>query len=111
MKNLTALNLSIQDKFGLAVEKMFLKVDNLTFYRQDACDDSPFDPSKRAFTEEELKPQPIIRKSKKVHVPADNKVLLMFWINDVTGALRKVFFSSVPLKNIANKNLSGKAIV
>jgi len=49
------------------------KNENHTFL-QDANEGSQFDPSKRTFTEDELKPQPIIRKSKKTHVPADSKV-------------------------------------
>lgn len=32
-----------------------------------------FDPRKRSFTDEELKPQPIIRKAKKVYVPNESK--------------------------------------
>ncbi|CAK8683666.1 unnamed protein product [Clavelina lepadiformis] len=41
--------------------------------RVDEGDEVIFDPTTRHFTEEELKPQPIVRKSRKVYVPPDNK--------------------------------------
>merc|ERR1719322_1831550 len=41
--------------------------------QEEGDEDEYFDPSTRAFSQEELKPQPIIRKSRKTFVPPDNK--------------------------------------
>ena len=49
-----------------------------------------FDPSTRSFTAEELKPQPIVRKSRKVFVPPDNKVLDAAVINASVSAVARV---------------------
>lgn len=41
--------------------------------KEGEADQEMFDPRKRSFTDDELKPQPIIRKAKKVYVPEDSK--------------------------------------
>ncbi|XP_046576787.1 LOW QUALITY PROTEIN: thyrotroph embryonic factor-like [Haliotis rubra] len=45
--------------------------DDLTLVNVEGQEN--FDPRKRAFSEEELKPQPMIKKSRKIFVPDDNK--------------------------------------
>nr|XP_039256591.1 hepatic leukemia factor-like isoform X1 [Styela clava]XP_039256593.1 hepatic leukemia factor-like isoform X1 [Styela clava] len=44
-----------------------------TMSKEGDSDSESFDPCKRSFTDDELKPQPIIRKARKVHVPDDCK--------------------------------------
>lgn len=41
-----------------------------------------FDPRKRKFSEEELKPQPMIKKARKVFIPDDLKVIWNWWQGD-----------------------------
>lgn len=41
-----------------------------------------FDPRKRKFSEEELKPQPMIKKARKVFIPDDLKVIWNWWQSD-----------------------------
>lgn len=43
-----------------------------------------FNPRKHRFSEEDLKPQPMIKKAKKVYVPEEKKVYVHFGNNTVT---------------------------
>ena len=67
------------NSFILIADSIVLHI-NIYFTQNSGEEETYFDPSTRAFSQEELKPQPIIRKSRKTFVPPDDKVSFILYI-------------------------------
>lgn len=52
-----------------------------------------FNPRKHRFNDEDLKPQPVIKKAKKIYVPEEQKVGLSFWLEVCAGLYSILFYT------------------